>query len=200
MGLYHKLLSLQSEIVSVKKNLAIPTKRGEYTALRYEDVFTATRDLLRNNGIFYYPAWCEVTKEGTVTTVHVEYKVVDVETDEKITLSVVGQGEDSFDKGAGKAQTYADKYFLMRLLRLVATDDPDKTSNNDHEELKSEVDELFKKAVKYLDANVRMGKKTPDERREIFKALSEYKNQKRKDMLVKAVNKLEVNNDSEGKG
>ena len=50
-----------------------------------------------------------------ITELLVEFTVVDGITGETITGSAYGQGEDSSDKGAGKAMTYAEKAFLLGL-------------------------------------------------------------------------------------
>jgi hypothetical protein len=50
-----------------------------------------------------------------------------------IETSSIGQGQDKYDKGAGKASTYADKYMIMRLLHMVTGEDPDYVGTDDHD-------------------------------------------------------------------
>ena len=69
------------------------------------------------------------TRTERLTTMNIEYTVVNADsTDEKIVISWFAEGIDSGEKGIGKALTYGEKYFYLKLLGIAtdsANDDPD---------------------------------------------------------------------------
>ena len=58
----------------------------------------------------------------TVTTLLATFRVTDGDTGEFIDLQAIGEGSDSSDKGAPKAQTNAMKYALLLLLQAAGED------------------------------------------------------------------------------
>ena len=48
-----------------------------------------------------------------------------------IDLQSGGQGQDSSDKGSGKASSYAYKYLLWRTFAIPSNDDPDQVSSDE---------------------------------------------------------------------
>lgn len=157
MSIYKKLLDIQKEIKSVSKDGKIETSKGTYKILSHGRVMELTRSLFIDKGLIFYPEKYEIRKDGAVTTVTADYRLVDTETDEVITVASVGQGSDTQDKGAGKASTYADKYLVLRLLRLIQEDDPDLTSSENMDEKLNEIQMEAKHASDYLNALKRDG-------------------------------------------
>lgn len=71
----------------------------------------------------------EVKGVGTLATVEVTVKLLDVDSDETLTFKGIGSGYDGTDKSVAKAQTMALKYaFKSGLLIAEASDDPDADS------------------------------------------------------------------------
>lgn len=157
MGIYQKLFELQQEIKSVTKDGKIETSKGTYKILSHGRVMELTRPLFIQYSLILIPEKYDIFKEGSVTTVNATYKLVDVETGESIQVASVGQGSDTQDKGAGKASTYADKYLILRLLRLIQEEDPDLTSSETTDEKVSEAQARGKTAKQFLDALKRDG-------------------------------------------
>ena len=63
--------------------------------------------------------------------VECEFTVVDGESGESFTSTWFGESIDTQDKGVQKAATSAEKYFLMKLLKVSDKDDPDSDDNSD---------------------------------------------------------------------
>ena len=66
-----------------------------------------------------------------VTTVPLQFTVIDSDSGESITGTVYGRGEDPTDKGVYKAYTGGQKYFLQKLFLLSTGDDPERDSPAD---------------------------------------------------------------------
>jgi hypothetical protein len=60
-----------------------------------------------------------------IYTLTVEYTLYDGESGEEMKFTILGQGEDSGDKGTYKAMTGATKYALMKLFLIPTGDDPE---------------------------------------------------------------------------
>jgi hypothetical protein len=70
--------------------------------------------------------------QTSITTVHLEFTFLDVETGETLALRWLGRGEDPMDKGVGKALTNALKTFLRQQLLLPwGQDDPEADEGSD---------------------------------------------------------------------
>lgn len=133
MGLAKKLLAVMSECGHVSKDGRNNYQNYAYvTAARVNDLVNAA---LTKNGIvtatnFELLELREVsTKEGKaerLATVKAEITLHDVDSEETMTISGIGSGQDVGDKGVAKAQTMAVKYaWKSTLLIDDASDDPD---------------------------------------------------------------------------
>lgn len=71
------------------------------------------------------------TRTTFITTIEVDFTIIDGLTGEAITGSAVGQGEDPSDKGAGKAMTYAEKAFLLGMGMNGSESDVEATPDED---------------------------------------------------------------------
>ena len=71
------------------------------------------------------------TKTERLATVKVTISLHDVETDETMTISGIGGGQDAGDKAVMKAQTAAMKYAFMMSLEMSTGDDPEKDTNTE---------------------------------------------------------------------
>lgn len=74
-------------------------------------------------------------KEGGMTTITVEYTLIDADSGESTKAVVHGQGKDSGDKGAYKAATGAEKYFFLKTFLIPTTDDPEGNGNSEKKTL-----------------------------------------------------------------
>lgn len=75
------------------------------------------------------------TRTERLTTMNIEYTVINSDLpEEKIVVSWFAEGIDSGEKGIGKALTYGEKYFYLKLLGIAtdsANDDPDAIQEED---------------------------------------------------------------------
>ncbi len=122
------------------------------SAVAHPELVRAVRPLFQKARVLWYPLNCKRHECQVVDTSHgpalwaeytwtFRFQCVDDAAD-FIDVEVASTGWswkfDGYDKGPGKASTYADKYALMRVLGLEAGDDPDFTSRTG---LETEVDE-----------------------------------------------------------
>lgn len=151
MKIIEAVLALQHKVSYLNKDSTIDTKRGSYSIISHTHVLKAMRDTMIDLGLVLIPESYEVEKTGTVTTVNAHYKLYHLESGQSLNIGSVGQGEDAYDKGAGKASTYADKYVMMRLARLITGDDPDLVSNDSHDQTHEEMEELGNKLINWVN-------------------------------------------------
>jgi hypothetical protein len=115
--------------------IAVP-KRGHnkfhnYKYVLESDLVEAVRKQVVEHGLFIFPSVSGVEympdakKEGFVTSVVIEYHVIDGETGDSISFKMAGSGHDKLDKGVFKAITGANKYALMKLFQIGTGDDPE---------------------------------------------------------------------------
>lgn len=128
-ALYQKISAVMSEVRYLSKDDAIAFKETKYKAISEEKVTSTVRESLIRHGLVILPVKQEHRREGTLTTVDTEYKIVDIETGEYEILASSGTGADTQDKGVGKAMTYAYKYLLLRTFAIPTGEDPDKISS-----------------------------------------------------------------------
>ncbi len=125
LGLYKKIHLIMSESKKVAK-----TGHNDFQHYNYateEDILAEIRPLLIKHGLIILPS---VTGERTIekiTSLNIDFKIIDIETKEEITLPWVGYGHDKLDKGGYKALTGAVKYFLAKTFLLASGNDPEES-------------------------------------------------------------------------
>ena len=127
--LYQKISAVMQDVGYLQKDDKVEFGNTKYKAISEEKVTTAVRESLIKNKLIILPVEQEHIKEGTLSTVNVRYKIIDIETGEFEILVSSGTGADTQDKGVGKAMTYAYKYLLLRSFAIPTGEDPDKTSS-----------------------------------------------------------------------
>jgi hypothetical protein len=123
--------SLYAKLVEVMKAVGYVPKRGRNEFHKYDyvteaDLVEAVRNELSSRGIVMLAQATDITREGTLTTVHMEFLFVDPESGEQHQAKWIGTGEDKGDKGLYKAYTGAIKYFLMKSFLIPTGDDPER--------------------------------------------------------------------------
>ena len=144
-NIYQRMLDATGDIHRVAKNLDVGEGRNSYKAVGEADVLAAVRKVEREHGIYSYPysreivEACVMTKErvynGTTQKTESQfmriktvYRFVNVDKpDEYIEITAYGDGVDPQDKSPGKAQTYSDKYAMLKAYKIMTGDDPDQT-------------------------------------------------------------------------
>lgn len=132
--LYKKIHEVMKEVEYLQKDDKVEFGQTKYKAISEEKVTTAVRASLIKNGLIIIPAEQEHSREGTLSTVNVKYKIIDTETGEFEIAVSSGTGADTQDKGVGKAMTYSYKYLLLRTFAIPTGEDPDKISNAELEQ------------------------------------------------------------------
>lgn len=102
-----------------------------YNFIKDTQVSGAVRPRMAREGLMLIPnvlseEWVETkTAKGGisyVTKLHVQFTIIDSESGDSITGSAYGYGDDAGDKGANKALTAAEKYFLLKLFQIGGED------------------------------------------------------------------------------
>lgn len=127
--LYQKISNVMKDVDYLQKDDQVAFGSTKYKAISEEKVTSTVRESLIKNGLVIFPIEQAHSREGTLSTVDVRYKIVDVETGEYEILVSSGTGSDTQDKGVGKAMTYAYKYLLLRTFAIPTGEDPDKISS-----------------------------------------------------------------------
>lgn len=190
--IYEAILAIMREVKPVQKDISITGNVASYKAVSHGAVLATTRELLMKYRVIYWPVSHEMSKEGTVTSLKVDYIFYHIPSGTQINASAVGQGADKFDKGAGKASTYADKYMIMRMLHMVTGDDPDYTGNEEHQKSDEELQVKYQECKNRLEDLKLDGKVTEDYYNSAKKALDTYLAQKDHKGIETAVSTLGV--------
>lgn len=133
------MLNVMKAVQSVEKNKVVGTGANAYKGVEDKDVKVAIRTAMIENELIIVPIsiepkmqierWEEVyngqakTKQSILTEVKTKYRIIH-SSGESLEIEGYGHGQDSQDKSAGKATTYALKYALLYTF-LVPTGDID---------------------------------------------------------------------------
>ncbi len=128
MTIYRKIFDITHEVKSVSQT---KPKGIQYKVTNWNDVNDVVREQLAKHKLLLIPKVMDHTKEGNLTTVKMNCDVIDVDTNEKMTVGdYYGYGVDNSDKGVGKATTYAYKYLIMKLFLLEVGEAEDSENEN----------------------------------------------------------------------
>lgn len=139
MNIFQRMSAISNEVTAVAKNLNVGVGKGSYKAVGDADVLAAVKPLLAKYGVYAYPYCREIVESGTLEKDTQYGKSVQLYLRMKTTFRFInlddptdyievigfGDGVDTCDKAPGKAQTYSDKYCILRGLLLVTGEDPD---------------------------------------------------------------------------
>lgn len=148
-NIFQKMLAISNELKVVKKSLNVGVgSSGSYKAVGEADVIAAVKALEVKHGIYSYPYSRDVIESRDISDSKIMYKkngeeynketithfmrirtiyrFVNVDKpDEFIDMTTFADGVDTGDKACGKAETYCDKYALMKAYKMITGDDPD---------------------------------------------------------------------------
>ena len=137
-NLHQKLAEAALSIKGVEKDGRNDFHKYDYTSA--EGLLRTVRGELLERGIVLLPSVLAIEErpvktakgnDSTVTTVRMEFALVDSETGEREDQTWAGTGDDPGDKGLYKAYTGAIKTFLRELLLLPMGDDPEADAQTD---------------------------------------------------------------------
>jgi len=157
LSLLEKMMLITSEVKKVTKNLVVGTGKSSYKAVAEEDILDAVKDLETKYRVYSYPCNREIVdsekqkkivldydgnEKESITyyaKLKTTYRFNNVDNKEEF-LEMVSYSEaiDTGDKGFGKAQTYADKYALMKAYKIPTGNDPDSKPSPNEEDLESQ--------------------------------------------------------------
>jgi len=128
--LLQRINAVQREVDYIQKE----KKQGmRYSIVSHDAVTAKTRPLLVKHGVVYYPISITSEQVGNRTQMHMVVRFVSVDdASDFMDVHSVGYGIDDQDKGAGKAESYAVKYALLKALGLETGDDPDQDQDVVH--------------------------------------------------------------------
>lgn len=128
--------NVHQRIAAVMQEVQYVQKTGfngfhKYKYAKEADYINALRPALLKHGLLILPHSQKTTFTGELTTVEMEFKIVNVDDPtDSVIIPAVGQGADKGDKGAYKAQTGAKKY-MISLGFLIETGDDAEADEND---------------------------------------------------------------------
>lgn len=147
LNIYQKMAEITAELNTVKKNLNVGVGRSSYKAVGEADVLAAVKPLEYKYGVYSFPVSRRVIDSGNLTLkssyngneseknqfflrLETTYRFVNLDKPaEYIDIISYGDGIDSGDKAPGKAQTYSDKYALLKAYKIITGDDPDQVAS-----------------------------------------------------------------------
>lgn len=143
-NLHEAIVSVMKDVKNIDKGMQVGSGNYGYKGVADKDVKQAIGQSMSDNGLTCVPIdikpvmhvdrWMDGTKQkqSVFTEVLVTYQITHAESGESISIMGYGHGQDSMDKSAGKATTYALKNALLYsfLVPTGAIDDTDATHSN----------------------------------------------------------------------
>lgn len=159
MKIFEKLLEIQKSVDAFVKDGTNTSDRYSYVSS--DAVLGVIRPKMNELQLLLIPSTKEgrvhegTTKSGTtryLTEIDKEFVWVDCETGETYSIPFYAQGVDlAGEKGVGKAETYAEKYFLMKLFHVpTSKDDPDSDGKTGSGEKKQHGTQAAKENQDYM--------------------------------------------------
>ena len=138
MTVAEKISKVMDKVNYLKKDGNVSYGRTNYDYLSEEKLTSELNGAFREVGLIITPVDMELletkevsTKSGTsyLSRIKATYEITDTEEDDTITITTIGEGMDSGDKGINKAMTAAFKYAQRQSFMIPTGDDPDHTSS-----------------------------------------------------------------------
>ena len=133
MNLNEKILKIMDAVRYIQKDGKVDFGSTKYKYASESKITAVIREQLIQLKVTIVPhRVVEYKKNGNLTELVMEYKITNAEDPNDFLIAPgVGHGADSQDKGAGKAQTNAYKYLLLRTFAIPTGDDPDQISSDE---------------------------------------------------------------------
>lgn len=134
LNLHQRIAKVMEAVGYIQKDVNVAFGKTKYNAISETKVTSQIRPFLIKYGLTFLPINQVVGRRGDVTTIEITYRLTNIDNPtEYIDIVAAGEGADTQDKGAGKAQTYAYKYALLRAFAIATGDDPDLISTDELE-------------------------------------------------------------------
>lgn len=132
LNLHQRIAKVMEAVGYIQKDVNVAFGKTKYNAISETKVTSQIRPFLIKYGLTFLPISQIVGRRGDVTTIEITYRMTNIDNPEDfIDIVAAGEGADTQDKGAGKAQTYAYKYALLRAFAIATGDDPDLISTDE---------------------------------------------------------------------
>lgn len=158
--LYQKISAVMKDVEYLSKDDKVEFNNTKYKAISEEKVTSTVRESLIRHGLVILPVKQLHKREGTLSTVDTEYKIIDIDTGAFEIIVSSGTGADTQDKGVGKAMTYAYKYLMLRTFAIPTGEDPDKISSAELDEKQRKEAERAAEADNKLLSQIKIKWKT----------------------------------------
>lgn len=146
--------TLVKKLAKVMTEVKYIEKKGynafhKYKFARESDVAEKVREVLAEQNVMMIPNMLEQTtrehmnakgNREYIVSVKMEFKFIDGDSGEELSLHMNGDGQDAGDKAIYKAITGAQKYALMKVFMIPTGDDPeadesaDERNNGEHQQ------------------------------------------------------------------
>lgn len=123
LNIYRKINKIMEEVGKIEK-----TGYNEFNKYKYateEDVLKDLRPMLIKYRLVILPSIIQEKRENDLTTLTLNFRIIDIDSRDEILLPWVGYGSDKQDKGGYKAMTGAVKFFLSKTFLLPSGNDPE---------------------------------------------------------------------------
>jgi ERF superfamily len=142
-------LNLREKFAEVRRRLGYVQKRGHnerhnYSYVTAADLAGSVGDILAELGVVVIPQLQSISTEtprsssDRIARVVMNYRFVDAQSGEELSVRVAGEGADPGDKAPYKAMTGALKYALLQSFLLATGDDPEDERSDSRAALGSE--------------------------------------------------------------
>lgn len=177
LKLLEKMMMITSEVEKVQKNLQVGTGKTSYKAVAEEDILEAIKKLEAKYRVYSYPINRELIEsekqkkivldydgnEKEIITYYAKlrttYRFCNVDNIEEFIETIsYSEAIDTGDKGFGKAQTYADKYAIMKAYKIPTGNDPDSKPSPNEEDVEAQGLTLEKAKSYIVNYKKHMGK------------------------------------------
>lgn len=150
-NIYQRIVSVRKAVAYIQKDKTVSTGAGNggYKAVTHDAVVAKIRDELNSYGIVVIPSLIKSIfhqrEDGGKQRIYEgEYRVSFVNAESPsdfVEMVVSGMGQDSGDKGPGKAISYATKYALLKMF-LIETGDDDESRVQQERDFQNLADEI----------------------------------------------------------
>ena len=122
--------NLSKKLLLIAEGMGRLPKNGfnafhKYNYVLESDAMDKFRELAIQHGVMVCPSAQIIGVTGDITSVDVNYELLDTESGERLVVKMPGQGQDKGDKGVYKALTGSFKYFIMKTFMVPTGDDPE---------------------------------------------------------------------------
>lgn len=136
MGIYKKLLAIQSNVRGLCKNADAGNGFSGYQYVSGSKVLDVIRPLMDKHGLLLAQQIDSIeneridyavkngSKSELLTKVMMTFTWIDTESGETLPVKFGANGMNNWDKGLGSALTYAERYFLLKFFH-ISTDEDD---------------------------------------------------------------------------